>query len=164
MVYSEMRWWANRSTGLEVEERQSLAISAEERVNHSHVFFGSTFHEHSSGTISEEGASAAVLIVNHRRHLVCANHYNLFVAARLNHRGSHVQRIEESTAGSPEVKSECIFESEFAKHYGSSRRKFIISCRSGHDDSVDRIRVSTCFAHELLCSLACHIGCAQSLF
>ena len=116
VVNSEMRRRTNRSTGLEVEERKPFAISTEERIHHTDILLCRCFEHHCCGAVAKERTSATVFVVNHRRHLVCTDDDNLLVTATLNHRGSHIKRIQEAATGSPEVKRECVFQSQLANH------------------------------------------------
>ena len=162
MIDGEVTWRTNRTACLQVQEGQALAVSTEIRVHHTNVLFLRSFHQHGSGTVTEKRTGSTVLIVNHRRHFVGANHDDFLVAAALNHRCCHIKRVEESTASSPEVERKSILQSKFAQHDASRRRKFIISRRSGDNDGINGIRIYPGFLYQLLGSLAGHVAGAET--
>ena len=63
--HGEMTGRAHRASGLHVQEGQSLAVGAEERVLCSEAFLLAGLHEYCSGTIAEEHAGLAVGVVGY---------------------------------------------------------------------------------------------------
>ena len=99
-----------------MKERQAFTVSAQIRVLHAYSFLFGSLNEHRSGSVAEEYACSAVLIIDERRHLVGTYHDYLLVASALNHCSGNVERIKESAACCLKVESKGILQTKLAKN------------------------------------------------
>ena len=116
MIDGEMGCGADRTASLHVKERQADAIGTQIRILHAHILLFRCFHKHCTGSVAEEHAGGAILIVDERRHLVGTDDDNLLVASALNHRSGHIKRIKESAACCLKVESKGILQTKLAKN------------------------------------------------
>ena len=80
VVYSKVRWRANRTTRFHVQERQTFTIGSQNSIHNTYVFRCRFKHEGSS-TVTKDRTSSAVCIINHRRHLVSSHNDNLLISS-----------------------------------------------------------------------------------
>ena len=145
-----------------MKEWESLAVGTQIRVLHAYSFLLGSLNEHRSGSVAEEYACSAVLIVDERRHLVGTYHDYLLVASALNHCSGNVERIKESAAGCLKIECESVLQSEFAKYYRRCRGELVVGSGSGYNQRINCVGINAGLLQELLGCLAGHVACAET--
>ena len=74
MIYGEMRRWADTISCFHVQKGQALAIGVEKHILHSEFCILRSFYQYCLCAIFKQYTGLTVLIIYHRRHLICPNH------------------------------------------------------------------------------------------
>ncbi len=92
-----VRCGEHRSAGRHDQVVATLAVDMEHGVDHARTLLG-RLNEHSGCAVAEEGAGAAVLIVDHRRHLLGGHDYHLLAKTRADVGRGVFERYDKSGA------------------------------------------------------------------